>query len=932
MTTRPMAAHDGKLERAWARYAFAVFAVLVVFALRRLLLPLTSAAAPFLMFFAAILVTSLVAGFRPAVLATLLSGLLGAWIVSASTPAEATLRTALFFANCAVLLYLSLVTFRAKTTAEQLAVEVAEATKRFREPIELAPEAFFRATLDGRFVLVNDAACRLLDRDRDELLAMTIQDLIPREDLPRLEAPKAALLAHGYGNLTEWRLRRKDGGFVTVEVVANIVGDRWQAFARDVTERKRAEDERMVLVSLVESASDFIGVADPQGVPIYVNPAGRRMIGMPAGYPVEQTRIADYYPPEQREFAEKTILGSLVERGRWSGETYFRHWQTGAAIPVSDEHFMVYDASGERLLGMGTVTRDISEAQRTAREREERLALEQEARRAIEAVYARHRAAEERLRLAIERAPTGMALAGLDGRFLQVNRALCEIVGYTAEELLRKRFQDITHPDDLAPGNEQASRLARGEIGAYRLEKRYVRRDGSSVTIHLSVTLLRGAAGEPPCYIAQMEDITDRKRSEAALRLLAQAGVTLTASLDLDRIMESVAGLIVREMADWCIVEVAEDHTRRVRVAGRAPAQAPLAREVEQASVQPAMRRPLIEQVWQTGQPVLLERVNPDDLQAYARSSEHLRLLRGLAPYSMLAVPLTSRGERLGVLVWISSSPHRVYDQNDVGLATTLAGRVALAVENTRLYQTAVQSTQLRDHVLGVVAHDLRNPLSVIRLQAAVMQPPAGQPERRNPKPRQTILRSTDRMNRLIQDLLDVAQIEAGQLGIERARISPTRFLSDTVDSMRAVAASASLDLELELGRDLPDILGDHDRLCQVIENLLGNAVKFTPPGGRIVVGARSQGDAVLYHVADTGRGIPPEGLAHVFDRFWQAQKGTHGTGLGLPIVRGLVEALGGRISVESTPGLGTTFSFTVPIAPPEETNGRGLRGPTPLV
>ena len=149
-----------------------------------------------------------------------------------------------------------------------------------------------------------------------------------------------------------------------------------------------------------------------------------------------------------------------------------------------------------------------------------------------------------------------MALVDVDGRFLQVNRALCKIVDYSAEELLQKRFQDITHPDDVARDLEQAHRLARGEISGYQLEKRYLRRDGRSVSINLSVSLLRGREGEPPAFIAQIEDITERKRSEAALRLLAEAGATLTASLDLDDITTRVTQLVVREVADWCIVEV----------------------------------------------------------------------------------------------------------------------------------------------------------------------------------------------------------------------------------------------------------------------------------------------------------------------------------------------------------------------------------------
>ena len=159
-------------------------------------------------------------------------------------------------------------------------------------------------------------------------------------------------------------------------------------------------------------------------------------------------------------------------------------------------------------------------------------------------------------------------------------------------------------------------------------------------------------------------------------------------------------------------------------------------------------------------------------------------------------------------------------------------------------------------------------------------------------------------MNRLIGDLLDVSVIEAGQLRIERARVSTRHLLTDCAEAQRPLAPSASLDLRLELADDLPDVWGDQHRLLQVLENLVGNAIKFTPAQGRITVGAAPREGEVLCWVADTGCGISPDGLPHVFDRFWQARKGAHhGAGLGLPITRGIIEAHGGRIWVESTLG-----------------------------
>jgi signal transduction histidine kinase len=172
-------------------------------------------------------------------------------------------------------------------------------------------------------------------------------------------------------------------------------------------------------------------------------------------------------------------------------------------------------------------------------------------------------------------------------------------------------------------------------------------------------------------------------------------------------------------------------------------------------------------------------------------------------------------------------------------------------------------------------------------------------------------------MERLIGDLLDVSAIEAGQLAIQHSRVSPGELLVETLELQQPIAAAGSLEIRLELDSELPDVWGDRYRLLQVLENLIGNATKFTPPSGRITIGAAPRDRDVLFWVTDSGCGISPEHLPHIFDRFWQASRGDRrGTGLGLSITRGIVDAHGGQFWAESTVGRGTTFFFTIPQAP----------------
>lgn len=172
-------------------------------------------------------------------------------------------------------------------------------------------------------------------------------------------------------------------------------------------------------------------------------------------------------------------------------------------------------------------------------------------------------------------------------------------------------------------------------------------------------------------------------------------------------------------------------------------------------------------------------------------------------------------------------------------------------------------------------------------------------------------------MNHLIEDLLEVTRMEAGRLSFEPGTVSPGQVIADAVETQKPLAAAASLEIQAEVPRQIADVWADRDRLLQIFENLIGNAIKFTPAHGRVSVGAEQAESEVTFRVADTGAGIAPDDVPHLFNRFWQGDRARRrGAGLGLPIVKGIVDAHGGRIWVRSAPGRGTTFFFTVPRHP----------------
>jgi signal transduction histidine kinase len=228
--------------------------------------------------------------------------------------------------------------------------------------------------------------------------------------------------------------------------------------------------------------------------------------------------------------------------------------------------------------------------------------------------------------------------------------------------------------------------------------------------------------------------------------------------------------------------------------------------------------------------------------------------------------------------------------------------------------EDAEQATRTRDEVLAMVSHDLRNPLNLVfTANAFLLETAAGlKPQEREQL--QMIRRATAQMNRLIQDLLEVSGMEAGNISMEARPEAVESLVRDGCGMLEHAAGAASIGLAWEVAPDLPPVRADRDRIHQVLGNLIGNALKFTPEGGRIHVRADRAGDSVRVSVTDDGEGISEEDLPHVFDRFWQARRSREGgAGLGLAIAQRIIDAHGGEIRAESEVGRGSTFVFTLP-------------------
>jgi PAS domain S-box-containing protein len=404
-----------------------------------------------------------------------------------------------------------------------------------------------------------------------------------------------------------------------------------------------------------------------------------------------------------------------------------------------------------------------------------------------------------------------------------------------------------------------------------------------------------------------------------AARFLSDAALSLSGSLEFEELLRRVTSLAVPFSADFAMAYATDEQglARHVASAHRDSEQERWL--IEAAGLyrpDPANLACTVSRALNTGRPVLIERVTARHLDEQGFGPRARKLFGELAPVSWMTIPLIARDRTLGAIVFASSDPARRYGAEDLWFGQRLASRAALAMQNALLYRGANEALTTRDEVLAIVSHDLRNPLHTIGMSVQLLQEfPLAEEERS--RQLDVIGRAKVRMDRLIQDLLDVTRVESGRaLSIELRRECPATFIREACQVFAGPAREKRVQFECTVPADIPDVLVDCGRILQVLSNLIDNALKFTPEGGRIEVRATPDTDAVQVSVQDTGPGIPPEDLDRIFHAFWQAPRSARrGAGLGLSISRGIIEQHGGRMWAESREGAGSTLSFTLPLA-----------------
>ncbi|HEY9729264.1 MAG TPA: ATP-binding protein [Chroococcales cyanobacterium] len=613
---------------------------------------------------------------------------------------------------------------------------------------------------------------------------------------------------------------------------------------------------------------------------------------------------------------------------------------TGEASQLSDKEQQLLIETSEELY---ISSEELHVAQEELLEQHEQL-LQQN----LELMAAREALEAERRRYQelFELAPDGYLVTDAKGKIQEANRAAAKMLNIETRFLVGKVLSFFIAREELQRFLCQLSQLNQVDQ-VQEWEVRLQPRQGKPFDAALSVSPVRDSEGESIALRWLLRDITERKRMEEQHRLLAreqaareaaqeqgkrsaflaEASRLLASSLNYRTSLVSVAQLAVSTFADWCFIDLVENNLAsfgKPVVAASGSEEEALILELKRRYSLPFNDDDRVARVLQTGEPEVVAAILDSFLLSVARDAEHLELLRQLNAKSYILVPLIAHERKLGAIVFISAQPERHYSSVDLMMAVELAQRVAIAIDNGQLFQEAQEANRIKDEFLAIVSHELRTPLNAI-LGWSQMLRNRKLNDATIAKAVETIERNAKSQGKLIEDILDISRIIRGKLQLNIYPVHLLPVINAVIENVRPTAEIKNIQIDSILDPSVGQVMGDPERLQQIIWNLLSNAIKFTPRGGRVEVRLEQSTANLLgcpcaeIAVKDTGKGISPNFLPFVFERFRQADGATTrshgGLGLGLAIVRQLVDMHNGIVSVASEGGgRGATFTVQLPI------------------
>lgn len=908
------------------RYGVAVLLTAIAIAVRLRLTSVLGTDVPFILFFPTVTLCAWYGGFGPGLVATALSALAALFLyieplhsLSLSNPRDI-IPLALFISGSSFMSWIcgslrSLLLSREEALDAERAArrEIEVKQKRIASILESMTDGFVAIDKNWCYSYLNSRAEQILGKTMTEVVGQNVWDIFPEGKDTRFYTEAVRAISE-HVTVSYEEFLPSIGKWLAVRLYPTPDGGH-AAYFIDVTERRQAEavlqDSEARYKALFETTQDGIMIVNDEGRYIEVNESLCRFLKTTREHLIG-AHFSQFIPPEVLAEAEKDF-NELKTFSAFSGEFPMR---------AVDGSIIELDWTSRANFSPGLhfcVARNITQRKQAEKEKAQ-LAAQVERQR-------------KHLAQMVSNVPGVVWEAwgepdAENQRIDFVSDFVEKMLGYTVTEWLSTPnfWLTIVHDEDKErAAKEAASIFNSGQVGISRF--RWVAKDGRVVWVEARSSVMLDEKGTPLGMRGVTMDISERMQKEANDKFLAEATTMLTSSLIVETTLSTLAQLAVPHFSDWCAIDLADEQGKLNRLAVAHVDQEKVAWGHElnkRYPAEPSEPRGLY-QVFRTGVSEFYPEIADELLVQSARDEEHLSIMRQIGFRSAMLIPLKTRDQILGVMTFVNSDSGRHHTEEDLVLAEDLARRAALAVDNARLYEReqrlrteAESANRLKDEFLATISHELRTPLTAILGWSRMLQ--SGNLDQHTAeRALATIERNATSQHQLIEDLLDVSRIITGKLRLNVRPVDLAPVISAAIDALSFAAESKGVVLQTDLDPSAGPILGDPDRLQQIVWNLVSNAVKFTPRGGRIQVSLQSREANIEIVVNDTGAGINPQFLPHVFERFRQADGTTTrihgGLGLGLAIVRHLVELHGGTVVASSAgEGQGSTFTVTIPM------------------
>ena len=786
--------------------------------------------------------------------------------------------------------------------------------QHFRAAFEQAAVGMAEVGLDGRWLRVNHRLCAITGYTEAELLARTFQDITYPDDLPRDATIIQRLLSNERElDTLEKRYIRNDGRIIWIHLTVSLVRSETGAPAyfisviEDVTARRQAENalrrSETQLSGIIDSAMDAIITIDQDQRILRFNAAAESMLGCSAAEAIDQPIL--HFIPERYHSAHAQHIRRYAQTGVTRRSMHLTHplyarRTDGSEFPIEATISQV-EIAGEQLFTV--ILRDVTARQQAEAEREG-LLNELATERAL-------------LETVLYQLPVGVIIAEAPSGKLLLGNAQLEHIwqqSFSGEEnfLHTASAYPGFHTDGrpYAPEERPLRRaITSGEV-VIAEEMVIHRADGERATLLINAAPIHDHTGRIIAGVATYFDISERKRSREGLHLLADASAVLATSLEATPILERLARLVVPQFADSCAIDLVDDVgtlTRAVDVYADPVSQSLFGERVYHSARSP------INLALVTDQAVIYATESVED------PGQEPIVIQESDAGSLIVAPLLARGRTLGVLSLARINSGQRYRDDDRVRVEELAGRVALALDNARLYQELEQALRARDAFLVVAGHELRTPLAPLLGMIDLLSGWARTQPTIDAQAGRWIGvlgESATRLRRLVESLIELAQVQAGRTILTRQPVDVNALVRRLVTELRITPKH----LVHVVGLDQPLLVdGDAARLELVFTNLLHNAIKYSPNGGRISVQLSQRQSTAWITVRDSGIGMSESAQQHLFERFYRADNAMRlnieGLGIGLYLVQDIVKRHAGTISVFSSEGQGSTFTVCLPCA-----------------